>query len=374
MIEQLQIHQLRNLQAVNLTLKRCNLFVGDNASGKTSLLEAVFLLSRGKSFRHHEPKRYISHYQNSCTVWATTPYHTLALQKQLDAKNFATSLLKLDGQVVPTQSALSLALPVLLIDPSGMAMLEEGSGGRRQLLDWLAFHVEPRFYGVWLAYQRLLRQRNALLKATNMHFGELMAWDKQLAYHAKHLHDYRHTVFASWVQSFEMMIAKLLPAYAGQIKLSYQAGFDEKLGLFASLQQRLASDKELGHTRIGAHRADVLVVLSKTNQSGNKLKEQAANILSRGEKKLLITALRLSQLQTVCQNQSHAIPVVLIDDIDAELDDKAVDVFLQTALSLPCQLLITSLNPDMDALIQQKIADKMDYQRFLVKAGNIVPS
>ena len=118
----------------------------------------------------------------------------------------------------------------------------------------------------------------------------------------------------------------------------------------------------------------MLVLLNKTNQSGNKLKEQATNILSRGEKKLLITALRLSQLQTVCQNQSYAMPVVLIDDIDAELDDKAVDVFLQTALSLPCQLLITSLNPDMDALIQQKIADKMDYQRFLVKAGNIVPS
>ena len=65
MIERLQISHLRNLTQVSLQSAACNVIIGANGSGKTSLLEAIFLLSRGKSFRHHQPKRYIQHHQNA---------------------------------------------------------------------------------------------------------------------------------------------------------------------------------------------------------------------------------------------------------------------------------------------------------------------
>ncbi|MGO1966013.1 MAG: AAA family ATPase, partial [Moraxellaceae bacterium] len=65
MIERLQISNLRNLTQVNLQSTACNVIIGENGSGKTSLLEAIFLLSRGKSFRHHQPKRYIQHHKKS---------------------------------------------------------------------------------------------------------------------------------------------------------------------------------------------------------------------------------------------------------------------------------------------------------------------
>lgn len=376
MIEQLKIHQLRNLSSLTIAPKSYNLIVGDNGSGKTSLLEAVFLLSRGKTFRHHEPRRYISHRATSCAVWAKTSHVTLAVQKQLDEKSFASSLLKLDGQVMASQSALSFALPVLLIDPSGMTLLEEGSHGRRQLLDWLVFHMKPAFYDEWLAYQRLLKHRNSLLKTPNIrhHSHQISAWDYQLACHAKQLHEYRQVVFHQWFAIFKQMIAKLLPVYADRLFLSYQVGFDEEVGLFESLQHRLAMDIELGYTRIGAHRADVIVSIK--NHTDIRSKEQAVHVLSRGEKKLLIVALKLSQLQLLCQHLvADVMPVVLIDDIDAELDSKAVGILLETLLSLPCQLFVTSLNPKMDTLIQQKMTDKKldtsQYQRLLIDKGQI---
>lgn len=373
MIHTLKITHLRNLTSAHLSLADCNIFIGENGSGKTSLLEAVFLLSRGKTFRHHEPKRYISHHQRACTVWAKTHASTLAISKTLDNKNLATTTLKLGGQNIATQSPLSYALPVLPIDPSGMSLLEEGSQTRRQMLDWLAFHVKPEFYGEWLTYQRLLKQRNLLLKSPNIHerVDEVQAWDYQLVHHANRLHECRLAVFDLWQKQFKNTLASLLPTYQDNIHLSYQAGFDEKVGLLAILHERLHADIELGYTRVGVHRADVVAILKQTSNDG-KIRVQAVDVLSRGEKKLLITALKLAQLQVICEHGAY--PVVLIDDIDAELDHHAINKLLNTTLTLPCQLIMTSLQTDTAKLIAQKIKDltlAKSVKMFHVKQGQI---
>ncbi|MDO4897541.1 MAG: DNA replication and repair protein RecF [Moraxella sp.] len=372
-IEFLKIHQLRNLHAVSMPLSDCNVLVGGNGSGKTSLLEAVFLLSRGKSFRHHEPKRYITHTKRACVIWAKTASGELALQKALDDKGFAVSTIKKDGQNVSSQSTLSQALPVCLLDPSGVGLLEVGSHERRQLLDWVVFHVEHRFYGEWLSYQRILKQRNLLLKSPNVRqrLGELGAWDYQLSVHAERLFEYRQAVFDEWQRYFGVLLAQFLPIYQQNITLGHQAGFDEKIGLLPLLKNRLLSDIELGYTRIGSHRADVLVGFVG-EMGGQKVKEQAVNVLSRGEKKLLIATLKLSQIQLLCDKGVR--PVVLIDDIDAELDEQAVDMLLDRLLALPCQLIVTTLQSQTGTLIAQKMArgnPPKAFKMFHVKQGEV---
>lgn len=108
MIERLQISHLRNLSQVTLPATACNVIIGANGSGKTSLLEAIFLLSRGKSFRHHQPKRYIQHHQDNATVHAKlSDSSTLAIQKQADA----TTILRLNQTTVYNQSILTEQLP-----------------------------------------------------------------------------------------------------------------------------------------------------------------------------------------------------------------------------------------------------------------------
>ena len=393
MIERLQVSHLRNIDHVDMITAQCNVIIGANGSGKTSLLESIFLLSRGKSFRHHQPKRYIQHHQQATTVHAhLSDGSTLAVQKQTDA----TTVLRLNQATVYNQSILTEQLPTLLIDPSTMDMLEQGSASRRQLLDWLVFHMKQGFHPQWVAYQRLLKQRNSLLKQTNAlsqsQLAELAAWDKGLANNAALIDHYRQHIFNAWQPYFAASISQLLPAYAEQLSLSYSAGYDTNIALDIQLNERLTQDLQLGYTRIGSHRADIHVHWrsnssmdikeAQSNTNGENeiiqniypdkdsklpiIKEQAANILSRGEKKLLITALRLSQLPLLADmnkqianasaqtiSESNVTPVVLLDDITAELDARALDILLSALAALPCQVFITSLSADILPLIDK---------------------
>ena len=399
MIERLQISYLRNLTQVNLNTAACNVIIGANGSGKTSLLEAIFLLSRGKSFRHHQPKRYIQHHQNAVTVHARlNDSSTLAIQKQADA----TTVLRLNQTTVYNQSILTEQLPTLLIDPSTMDMLEQGSASRRQLLDWLVFHMKQGFHPQWVAYQRLLKQRNSLLKKTRqltqVQLAELKSWDKGLSSHAALIHHYRERIFTEWQPHFLENVSQLLPSYAAQLGLSYNAGYDTSVALDIQLNERLEQDLQLGYTRIGNHRADVHVhwrshdSTEVNDEYSNStlaadvsgklpvLKEQAANVLSRGEKKLLITALRLSQLPLLLSSEDgnglptqlskpHITPVVLLDDITAELDSRAINILLSTLSQLPCQVFMTSLTDEIVPLIQDLWSEP---NLFHVKQGQII--
>lgn len=381
-ITYLHIHHFRNLRDIEVSPATCNLFLGQNGSGKTSVLESVYLLSRGKSFRHHQPKHYIEHGQPTTTVFArlNSPIaihdneQTVAIEKAQDA----STQLRLNGQTVVTQSPLTQLLPTLLLEPMTLNSLEEGSQIRRELLDWLLFHVEQNFHAQWLAYQRLLKQRNSLLKQishveqlTPFQRQEIEAWNQGLSRHATVIHEQRERVLDAWQRNFDEQLALFLPHYADKLRLRYSVGYDTQIGLEALLAERLATDIELGYTRVGSHRADINVMLDDViiDDTGQTHKHTlpATDRLSRGEKKLLMTALRLSQLPLL--NDVGKVPLVLLDDITAELDDKALNILLNGLKQVNSQLFITSLSEAIVPMVQDIWQDKVKI--FNVEQGNV---
>lgn len=348
MIQRLLITNFRILGHVELTdLKTCNLFVGQNGSGKTSLLEALFMLSRGKSFRHHQPRHYIAHGQDTATVFAEfTGSSSMAVAKSLSGE----SKLKVNSESRATQSELTRLLPVILLDPTQLDVLDHGSVERRGLLDWLVFHTQANFYKTWLGYQRALKQRNRLLKSyqdmgdiSDTVVMQISAFDEQLVHLGEYIHAMRHDIINQWQPIFIEVCAEFLPQYE-RLSMRYSAGFDTELGLAEVLGARTKKDIELGYTRVGVHRADVMIY---TDCDGHK--KHAADVLSRGEKKLLIMALKLSQLRLLNAFKSQS--VVLLDDIDAELDTAAIDRLLRGLQSCDSQLFITSLDERMTQTI-----------------------
>lgn len=359
-LKRLHVERIRNLNRVELPqLQPFNIFYGDNGSGKSSILEAIHLLATGRSFRTNLVKQYIQRGAADGLVYAESIHYRLGLQKLMTGEQ----IIRLNGDSVATQSELARLLPVQLIDPDSVSLLDTGSKPRRQLLDWLMFHVEPEFHSMWLRYQRALKQRNNLLKNS---YGErtlwlqnIQSWEHALAEYGELIHGLREKVMQQWQPLFQQYCIMLLPDIP--ISLDYVAGFDAEQGLLHSLDQHRIRDTERATTQHGPHRSDL------------RLKTPlgiADEVLSRGQKKLLVVALKLSQIHMLQDLEKET--VVLLDDFSAELDDTAQGRLLSTLVSLNSQVFMTILHGSAIKNMQ----DRLDFSTvavFEVSNGQLQP-
>ena len=145
-------------------------------------------------------------------------------------------------------------------------------------------------------------------------------------------------------------------------------GFDIEKGLQSVLAERFELDKAVGYTRMGCHRADINIMLKFVDDNAQAHTLPATDMLSRGEKKLLMTALRLSQLPLL--NQAGKVPLVLLDDITAELDERALSLLLTGLKQVKSQIFITSLSDKIMPMVQDIWQDEV--KLFHVKQDNIV--
>ena len=174
-IRRLRISQLRNIRQAELELGRVNLLSGPNGSGKTSVLEAVFVLGSGRSFRAARLDPVIHHDASQFTVFASLQGEgndgapiAIGVSRSRDG-NFAG---RIQGQAIRNSAELARRLPLQLINSDTFDLLVGGPKVRRQFLDWGVFHVEHGFHRTWLDVHRCLRQRNARVHAQAQAIGE----------------------------------------------------------------------------------------------------------------------------------------------------------------------------------------------------------
>lgn len=310
-----------------------NLIWGHNASGKTSLLEAVFLLGRGRSFRTRSSERLIQHGQERLVVFGRTdqpPSRALGVQVSRGAETVA----KVDGSFVSSLAELSRAFAVQVIEPGVHRLIEEGGHRRRRWLDWGVFHVEPGFIDTWSMYTRALKQRNAALK-TQPEFAD--AWDLELIRLGESIAQSREQfldqLHPHWIQTISALTDL-------QMELHYSRGWAQGISLAEALKAAHGRDRQRGTTHAGPHRADVFL------RSQGKL---ARDVLSRGQQKMAAIALVLSQLSLLKQ-VAGLTPTLLLDDPAAELDRVRLKRFTTQVSELNCQLIVTALSSDLDPL------------------------
>ncbi|EPF94593.1 DNA replication and repair protein RecF [Acinetobacter gyllenbergii] len=353
-ITRLNIERVRNLKAVALNeLQPFNIFYGANGSGKTSILESIHLLATGRSFRTHIPKHYIQYEADDAIVFAQSASERIGMQKLASGEQ----LIKVNGDTIATQGQLAKLLPLQHIDPQSTDIIDHGAKPRRQLLDWLMFHVEPEFYFAWQYYSRALKQRNSLLKTRrNLSLADLEPWNKMLSDYGEILHSQRVGIVEQWNQFFHEDLQQLLPNL--QIELEYSAGFHTEQGLLQDLIQQHQKDLDRRYTEYGPHRAD----LRLKTPFGN-----ADDVLSRGQKKLLIMALKLSQIAML--HASNKETVVLLDDLTAELDLAAQQRLIERLSQLGSQVFMTTLD---HASVLKHLHDlSIPFQLFHVVHGQV---
>lgn len=353
-LTRLNIERVRNLKTVALTgLQPFNVFYGANGSGKTSILEAIHLLATGRSFRTHIPKHYIEYEQSDAFIFAQSATDKFGMQKFSSGEQ----LMRVNGDTLATQGQLAKLIPLQLIDPQSIDIIEHGAKPRRQLLDWLMFHVEHEFYAVWQYYSRILKQRNSLLKSQRqISIERIEPWNQLLGQYGEILHSQRLEVVAEWNTYFMEELKHLLPNI--EVQLEYSAGFNTDIGLQQNLTQHHQKDIERRYTEHGPHKADLKL---KTPYGA------ASDVLSRGQKKLLIVALKLSQIAML--HASNRETVVLLDDLTAELDVAAQQRLIERLSQLGSQVFMTTLDQQS---VQKHLHDlSISYQLFSVKHGQV---
>jgi len=326
---QLTVDDLRCLGHAELELDpQRNLIWGSNGSGKTSLLEAMFLLGRGRSFRTRNSERLIRHTQSRLTVFGRTngvPPQAMGVQV---AKTGGTKA-RINGATAGSLTELSEAFPVQVIDPGVHKLVEEGGFRRRRWMDWAVFHVEHSFADSWIRYTRAVKQRNAALKNQP---GQASAWDSEVARLGEVIANARGRMLEQLQPAWRQAVAALSGL---EVDLHYSRGWSQEVSLAQALQDSRARDMARGLTHSGPHRADVLVRING---------RAAREVLSRGQQKLVAIAMTLAQIQLL-QQTTAITPTLLLDDPAAELDGTRLQNFIEEVSRLQCQLVVTSLQP-----------------------------
>lgn len=302
-LNHLKIHHLRNIISAELFLNaRFNFIYGANGSGKTSILESLYLLSCAHSFRSREIIPIVTRNKDALAVFArTTDQSTIAIQKSIAG----STQIKLNNQFCTSTSQLAYALPCQIIYADIFQIIDAGPTVRRSLLDWGLFHVKPNFLLLWKEYKRVLKQRNALLR-TEKSYTNFIPWDKQLDELACHIHQLRQDYFADLTVVFHLILKKLTDL---ECDIDYYKGWDKKntkQSLLDTLVDNFDSDRKRQYTQSGVHQADILI-------SSNT--QKAKQVLSRGQQKIILMALKLAQGYLIDSDCLY-----LIDDLSAELD------------------------------------------------------
>ena len=354
-LAQLQIKNFRNLEDVKLTpVHGVNLILGDNASGKTSLLEAIYYLSHVRSFRtQHVTDLILRHSPYLQLVANIETSDNLILPFGI-RRSRNKSEIRINKQPVKRVSDIAAQFPVLAIHPDSYKLITGSPSERRQYLDWGVFHVEQGFFKAWQRYKKALAQRNASLKSKQK-FDVCQLWNKEIHKTAHYIDLLRQQYFDKLTPYLDQLTKQFFSE--DKVEIIYKRGWPVDRELVSLLEENLQKERLKGYTQYGPHRAEITI---KVNG------QSAQTCISRGQQKLLVALMRLAQAMQFTESTNNSC-VLLYDDLPAELDANHRKLILSVLSKMNIQLFLTAIEKqqiDLSAW-QQK-------QMFHVEHGELI--
>ena len=339
LIKNLKINNLRNLKSVDLSPHPgLNILHGDNGAGKTSVIESLVVLAKGRSFRSGQIASLIGPENDSFLVVAQT-FDEQGREHKMGLERSATDWqARLDGRDVTQLSDLASRVPLALLEPNSHLLISGPPDGRRRFLDWGVFHVEQGYLVTWRRYSRAVKQRNAALR--NKDGVMTKSLDPLVEELGQTIDIARNQQVNALTNYLEDIIHRLSPALPS-VRLTYEKGW-KGVSLREALEASRPRDLERGATGPGPHRADLNIILN-----GQPARER----LSRGEQKILSAALILSQAGLMAA--SGETPLLLLDDVSSEFDQGHLKAVMSLGLELGAQIWVTSTSIAHYAFIER---------------------
>jgi len=355
-IRRIDVLGIRNLSNVQVfPAERINVLFGSNGSGKTSFLESIYYTSLGRSFRSQRADAVIQSGLNEITVFAELfSGATIGVSKSRTGSH----VLKLRGERQSSWLATARQLPLQLINSDSFDLLEGSSKIRRRFLDWGVFHVEHDFSSHWRSAAKCILQRNLLLKSRNLDKGQIEAWGAEMCTYASKIDESRAAYIKLLLPVFQEVLAGLITVPTLAVK--YFRGWDESSDLAPLLEATLDRDVRYGATQLGPHRADLQIRIGK---------HRAEEVLSRGQQKLLVVALKIAQGRLLA-NLTGVRVLYLVDDLPSELDPANRRLVCDLLVKLESQVFMTCVDTaELDAAWPVDTSPR----KFHVEHGKILP-
>jgi len=350
-IELLKIHNSRNLLEFSIKPhKKFSVLYGVNGVGKTTILESIYLLLRSRTFRSNKLKNFINHDADFCTIFSkfsssistkTSNAFTLGISR---SKSSIQPIYHLNSKKITKLSSISELLFLAIITPESFNLLDAGPSARRKFLDWGVFHVEHDFIKIWKDYKKTLSSRNMILQQLskkNKYDQEknmvlISCWNSQLVDLNNKIHNYRQSQVQRFLTNFKQLVKKFSKELSENVSLTYYQGWSNEFSYKDYLINKVYDDLKYGYTRYGTHRSELKIKIN------NNL---ARDILSRGQKKIIIISLILAQL-IIVKKEMNIQNLLLLDDIDSELDENNLHILLNILRDLDSQIIMTTTNKD----------------------------
>lgn len=355
-LERLQLHGLRCISDAGLEFAPgFNVLVGANGAGKTSVLEAAFLLSHGRSFRSGAREALLQRGSAGLSIFSTVRHQDGRLVRLGLGREGSRWDARVEGQDVLI-GQLVRECAVVCFEPGSHALIAGAAEERRRFLDWGVFHVEQEFLPAWRRYQRALKQRNSLLRSDQaLDDGLYGPWELELARSGALIDQWRRAYLVALTGYLREQASALLPEL-GDVVLRYKSGWPEGGDLAETLASQRRRDLAKGHTSAGPHRSDWSLSFEQAPQREH---------LSRGQEKLVALVCLLAQAGLDAERRGEW-PVVCLDDLASELDLAHQSAVIERLEAVPAQVLITGT--DLPAPLSQA-----QVKVFHVEQGRLTP-
>ncbi len=319
-IKKIKINNFRNYKSQEINLeKNINIFYGENAQGKTNIIEAIFLSSMGKSFRAKKDKEMIMLGEEKSNI--EIEYEKTDRDGKIKIELGNKKIVYINGIKIKKLSELLGKINVVIFTPDDINILKGGPQNRRRFLDIMISQLRPNYMYNLNLYLKTLEQRNNYLRQIreeNKNENMLDIWDEELSNYAINIYNYRKEFIEKIKNKIENIHSEITNNKE-EIEIEYLSECISKEKYLELLKQRRKLDIIKGYTTKGIHRDDFNIYINK---------KELGIYGSQGQHRTAILSLKLSELNIV-KDEIGESPILLLDDFMSELDEKRRKNFLE---------------------------------------------
>lgn len=310
-VNKISLKNFRNYESLELSFdSSINIFIGENAQGKTNLIEAIYLCAFAKSFRRQNSAEMIMHEKNQCSVTVNAERDEIDKKISITIDSSGKKMVRIDNKPIKKMTDLLNNLVVVAFTPDDLSIIKASPDVRRSFIDRELSQIKTKYHECLRHYNEALKQKNSILKEKTgrIDFEMLDVFDEQLSQYGEEIIKYRKR-FIDLLTEKAGDIHRKISGNREELVMKYKMSHDEK-GLYEAIVDNRERDLTNGYSSVGPHRDDMDFYIN-----GRDAKKYG----SQGQQRTIALSLKLAEIE-IARDEIKENPVLLLDDVLSELD------------------------------------------------------